>query len=48
MTMTITTGAVLRRIIETQLSASAHKLATVILDGIAWKDRAIAFALRAA
>jgi len=38
MTMTITTGAVLRRIIETQLSASAHKLATVILDGIAWKD----------
>ena len=38
MTMTITTGAVLRRIIETPLSASAHKLATVILDGIAWKD----------
>ena len=38
MNMTITTGAILRRIIETPLSASAHKLATVILDGIAWKD----------
>ena len=37
--MTLTTGAILRRIIETSLSASAHKLATLILDGIAWKDR---------
>jgi transcriptional regulator with XRE-family HTH domain len=36
--MTLTTGALLRRIIETPLSASAHKLATIILDGIAWKD----------
>ncbi|WP_054005338.1 hypothetical protein [Cypionkella psychrotolerans] len=36
--MTLTTGALLRRIIETPLSASAHKLATLILDGIAWKD----------
>ncbi len=36
--MTLTTGALLRRIIETPLSASAHKLATMILDGIAWKD----------
>jgi len=36
--MTLTTGALLRRIIATPLSASAHKLATLILDGIAWKD----------
>lgn len=36
--MTLTTGAFLRRIINTPLSASAHKLATMILDGIAWKD----------
>jgi transcriptional regulator with XRE-family HTH domain len=36
--MTLTTGALLRRIIQTPLSASAHKLATIILDGIAWKD----------
>ena len=36
--MTLTTGVLLRRIIETPLSASAHKLATLILDGIAWKD----------
>ena len=36
--MTLTTGALLRRIIDTQLSASAHKLATLILDGISWKD----------
>jgi hypothetical protein len=36
--MELTTGAILRRITETQLSVSAHKLATVILDGIAWKD----------
>ena len=36
--MNITTGAILRRITETDLSVSAHKLATIILDGIAWKD----------
>jgi hypothetical protein len=36
--MTMTTGAILRRITETPLSVSAHKLATLILDGIAWKD----------
>ncbi len=36
--MTLTTGAILRRIVETSLSVSAHKLATIILDGIAWKD----------
>lgn len=36
--MTQTTGAILRRIIETDLSVAAHKLATFILDGIAWKD----------
>ncbi len=36
--MELTTGAILRRITETHLSASAHKLATLILDGIAWKD----------
>ena len=36
--MELTTGAILRRITETQLSVSAHKLATLILDGIAWKD----------
>lgn len=33
-----TTGSILRRITETELSVSAHKLATVILDAIAWKD----------
>ena len=36
--MQLTTGAILRRITETPLSVSAHKLATIILDGIAWKD----------
>jgi len=36
--MELTTGALLRRITETALSVSAHKLATIILDGIAWKD----------
>jgi hypothetical protein len=36
--MELTTGAILRRIIETPLSTAAHKLATIILDGIAWKD----------
>lgn len=33
-----TTGMILRRITQTELSVSAHKLATLILDGIAWKD----------
>ena len=33
--MELTTGAILRRITRTNLSVSAHKLATVILDGIA-------------
>lgn len=36
--MELTTGSLLRRITETDLSVSAHKLATIILDGIAWKD----------
>ena len=36
--MNMTTGAILRRITQTPLSVSAHKLATIILDGIAWKD----------
>lgn len=36
--MSLTTGAILRRITEADLSAASHKLATVILDGIAWKD----------
>jgi hypothetical protein len=36
--MTLTTGAILRRITETDLSAASHKLATIIFDGIAWKD----------
>jgi hypothetical protein len=36
--MNMTTGAILRCITETPLSVSAHKLATIILDGIAWKD----------
>jgi len=36
--MELTTGAILRRITETTLSTAAHKLATIILDGIAWKD----------
>jgi hypothetical protein len=36
--MELTTGAILRRITETPLSNAAHKLATIILDGIAWKD----------
>ncbi|KMK64698.1 hypothetical protein [Puniceibacterium sp. IMCC21224] len=33
-----TTGLILRRITQTELSVSAHKLATIILDGIAWKE----------
>ena len=33
-----TTGLILRRITQTDLSVSAHKLATLILDGIAWKE----------
>jgi hypothetical protein len=36
--MELTTGAILRRITESPLSTSAHKLAKIILDGIAWKD----------
>jgi hypothetical protein len=36
--MNTTTGAILRRITHTDLSVSAHKLATIILDGIAWRD----------
>jgi hypothetical protein len=36
--MELTTGAILRRITQTPLSTAAHKLATIILDGIAWKD----------
>lgn len=36
--MTLTTGAILRRITEADLSAAIHKLATIILDGITWKD----------
>ena len=36
--MELTTGAILRRITGTPLSTAAHKLATIILDGIAWKD----------
>ncbi|PKP67622.1 MAG: hypothetical protein CVT86_01095 [Alphaproteobacteria bacterium HGW-Alphaproteobacteria-8] len=33
-----TTGLILRRITQTELSVSAHKLATIILDGLAWKE----------
>lgn len=33
-----TTGLILRRITQTDLSVSAHKLATVSLDAIAWKE----------
>ncbi len=33
-----TTGLILRRITQTDLSVSAHKLATLILDGVAWKE----------
>ena len=33
-----TTGLILRRITQTNLSVSAHKLATFILDGISWKE----------
>jgi hypothetical protein len=36
--MTLTTGAILRRITQADLSTASHKLATIILDGIAWKD----------
>lgn len=32
------TGLILRRITQTELSVSAHKLTTVILDAIAWKE----------
>lgn len=33
-----TTGLILRRITQTDLSVSAHKLATFILDRISWKE----------
>ena len=33
-----TTGLILRRITQTNLSVAAHKLATLILDAIAWKE----------
>ena len=36
--MTPTIGTILRRITGANLLAACHKLATVILDGIAWKD----------
>lgn len=36
--MTMNTGTILRRILKARLSFSAHKLATIILDGIAWQD----------
>lgn len=36
--MEMTTGAVLRRITRTELSMAAHKLATLILDGMTWKE----------
>ncbi|WP_370651189.1 hypothetical protein [Cypionkella sp.] len=36
--MILTTGAILRRITKADLSAASHKLATIILDGIAWRD----------
>lgn len=36
--MELTTGAILRRITHTDLSCAAHKLATLILDGVAWKE----------
>jgi len=36
--MESTTGLILRRITQTELSVSAHKLATVILDALAWKE----------
>mgnify|MGYP006149930963 CR=1 FL=1 len=36
--MELTTGTLLRRIVETEVSTSAHKLATLILDGMAWKE----------
>ena len=35
--MTMTSGAILRRIIAARLSFSAHALATIILDGTSWK-----------
>jgi len=36
--MNLTTGAILGCITEADLSAAFHKLATIIPDGIAWKD----------
>ena len=34
-----TTGLILRRITQTNLSVAAHKLATLILDAIAWNPK---------
>lgn len=36
--MDMTTGSLLRRITRTDLTMAAHKLATLILDGMAWKE----------
>lgn len=36
--MDMTTGSLLRRITQTDLTMAAHKLATLILDGMAWKE----------
>ena len=36
--MDLTTGSILRQILRCDLSVSAHKLATIILDGLGWKD----------
>ena len=36
--MTLNSGTILRRIVMSKLSTSAHKLATIILDATSWKD----------
>lgn len=36
--MSLNSGTILRRIVTTPLSTSAHKLATIILDATSWKD----------
>lgn len=36
--MTLNSGTILRRIVTSKLSTSAHKLATIILDATSWKD----------
>jgi len=36
--MDLTTSSFLRQTLRCDLSVSAHKLATILLDGIAWKD----------